>query len=145
MRSATRLFQVLACCLPLAACHESDSRRDRPAPPDTSYRSGPLLLTMEGTSHGIRSAFVTPDFIKAVREQPLLGRTFIAEEHQPKGQPVVVLSHGLWQQRFGSDPAVIGRSVALDGRAYTVVGVMPKGFDTPAGAEAWLPEAGTGR
>lgn len=145
MQAPLRLFQVLACCLSLVACHQIDSRSARPAPPSTSYRAASLLLTTEGASHSISVAFVTPDFIRAVRERPTIGRSFIAEDHQPESQPVVVLSHGLWQQRFGSDPAVIGQGVALDGRAHTVVGVMPKGFDIPAGAEAWLPAAGADR
>ena len=145
MRLPVRVFQVLACCLSMAACHPSDSQRGYPPPPDHSYRTESLLLTTEGTSHSIRGAFVTPEFIKAVRERPLVGRSFMAEEHQPKSQPVVVLSHGLWQQRFGADPAVSGKSVALNGRAHTIVGVMPGGFNIPAGAEAWLPEAGADR
>jgi hypothetical protein len=116
-----------------------------PTSPSTSYRTESLLLTTEDTSQSIRAAFVTPDFIKAVREKPLLGRSFIAEEHRPKGQPVVVLSQGLWQQRFGAESAVIGKSVAFNGRAHTIVGVMPGGFNVPAGADAWLPEVGSDR
>lgn len=141
MRSGMRFFQVLACSLSMFACHQGDSKPDYPAPPNTSYRVESLLLTMNGASHGIRGAFVTPDFIKAVRELPLFGRYFYAEEYQSEYQQVVVLSHRLWQQRLGADPNHIGKALVLNGRAYTIVGVMPKAFNVPEGAEVWLPEA----
>lgn len=137
MRSRITLLQLLVCCLSMVAC---DSQPHYPAPPNTSYRIESLLRTTKDASRSIRGAFVTPDFIKAVREQPLLGRYFVADEYQSKDQQVVVLSHGLWQQEFGSDPAQIGKSLELNGRAYTVVGVMPKAFNVPEGAELWLPE-----
>ena len=145
MRSRMMFFQVLACCLSMIACHQRDSQPDYPAPPNASYRLESLLLTADDTSYSIRCAFVTPDFIKAAREQPMLGRFFVAEEYQAKYQQVVVLSHRLWQQRFGSDPAQIGEPLELNGRAYTVVGIMPKAFNVPEGAEAWLPEAASGK
>lgn len=145
MRTLVMVFQAAACCLAMDACGQSGSRRAYPPPPSGSYRTASTTLTAGGASHSIRAAFVTPEFVKAAREQPLVGRSFVVEEHQAKGQPVVILSHGLWRQRFGADPSVIGKSVALDGRAHTIVGIMPKGFDVPAGAEAWLPEAAPGR
>ncbi len=144
MRSRMTFFQVLACCLSMVACHQSDSQPHYPTPPNTSYRIESLLLTTDDASHSIRGAFVTPDFIKAVRAQPLLGRYFVADEYQSKYQQVVVLSHELWEQRFGSDPAQIGKTLVVNGRAYTVVGVMPKTFNVPEGAEVWLPEAASG-
>ena len=146
MRSLVAFFQLLACCLSMVACSQGDSRRDYPAPPTGSYRTEFVPLTTGGTSNPIRVAFVAPAFFQAVRERPLLGRAFVAEEHQSKNQEgVVILSHGLWQQRFGSDPELIGRSVDLNGRAHKVVGVMPRGFNAPAGSEAWVPEAGSDR
>jgi hypothetical protein len=144
MRLRMMFLQVLACCLSMIACHQSDSQRDYPAPPNTSYRLESLLLTTDDTSHSLRGAFVTPDFIKAVRAQPLLGRYFAAEEYQSKSQKVVVLSHRLWEQRFGSDPTQIGKNVVINERAYTIVGVMPKGFDIPEGADVWLAETASG-
>src|ERR1700730_7270640 len=124
MRSRMTFFQVLACCLSMVACQQNN-QRDYAVPP-TSYRTDSVVLTTNHTSHAIRGAFVTPAFFKAVRDQPLLGRRFAAEEHQSKAQLVVVLSHGLWQERFGSDPNQIGKSVVLNGRAHTIVGVMSK-------------------
>ena len=137
MRLRITFLQVLI-CLSTVAC---DPQPHYPAPPNTSYRVESVLLTTENTSLSIRGAFVTPDFIKAVREQPLLGRYFSIEEYQSKSPQVVVLSHGTWQRRLGSDPAQIGKTLTLNGRAYTVVGVMPQAFNVPDGAELWLPEA----
>jgi len=142
MRSLMAFFQVLACCLSMTAC----SQRDHPVPPTGSYRTESLPLTTGGSSNPVRVAFVTPAFFRVVREHPLVGRAFGAEEHQSGSREgVIILSHGLWQQRFDSAPEMIGRSVELGGRAHTIVGVMPKGFDTPAGSEAWVPEAGPDR
>ncbi|MCP3102949.1 ABC transporter permease [Myxococcus sp. K15C18031901] len=69
----------------------------------------------------------------------LVGRTFGAEQEHPAGQDVVVLSHQLWQQRFGGSPQALGGTVTLDGKPYTVLGVMPPRFDFPPGTDVWLP------
>jgi predicted permease len=75
--------------------------------------------------------------------QPVLGRTFLPEEDQAGAAPVVVLSHRLWQRRFGGEPDIVGQSLTLDGRNYTVIGVMPQGFEFPlfwaTKAEMWAP------
>ncbi len=62
---------------------------------------------------------------------PLMGRAFLPEEDRPGGNRVVILSHGLWQRRFGADPQIIGKSMTLDDQSHTVVGVMPPDFDFP--------------
>ena len=71
---------------------------------------------------------VSASFFPILGIPPALGRTFLPEEDQPDGERVVVLSNGLWQRRFGSDPSVIGRTVSLDRESHTVIGVMPRGF-----------------
>src|SRR3712207_5384331 len=110
MRALMIIFQVLACCLSMFACRPSGSQRDYPAPPSDSYRTESLPLTTEGASNPIRVAFVTPAFFQAVRSMPLMGRSFIAEEHRSKNRDgVVIISHALWQQRFGSDRSLIGK------------------------------------
>jgi putative ABC transport system permease protein len=60
-----------------------------------------------------------------------VGRFFLPEEDRPGGPPVVILSHSLWERRFGGDPSVLGRGITLDGKAYTVVGVLPASFVIP--------------
>ncbi len=77
---------------------------------------------------------VTPDFFRVFGEQPWLGRFFVPEDRE-----AVVLSHDLWRSQFGSDPAVIGRALMLDGKPHRVVGVAPAGFRFPATAQAWTP------
>ena len=75
---------------------------------------------------------------------PALGRTFDATEDQPGHADVVVLSRGLWTRRFGADPAILGRSIRLNGRPHTVLGVMPAGFDPfLAEEQLWAPIAFT--
>jgi putative ABC transport system permease protein len=67
------------------------------------------------------------------------GRVFTNEEDQPGSTPVVVLSHGLWQRRFGADPNIIGETLTFDGRGFTVIGVMPASFLFPGRVEMWTP------
>jgi predicted permease len=71
--------------------------------------------------------------------EPLAGRLFTPDEDRPGGPGVALIAHGLWIRRFGGDRATIGRSLELEGRSYTVVGVMPPGFDMPYSAELWVP------
>lgn len=144
MHTRTTLIQVLTCSLLVVACQTS-SRHHYPAPPSASYRTESLVLTIGDTSQSIRGAFITQEFIKATREQPLLGRQFIDDDHQRGYQQLAVLSYELWQQKFGADPAVIGTSLVVNGTAHTVVGVMPEEFNIPEGAAIWLPEAASGR
>jgi len=85
-------------------------------------------LTGSGEPERIRGRRVSASFFPILGVPPVAGRTFLPEEDQPDGERVVVLSHGLWQRRFASDPDVVGRTVSLDGESYTVIGVMPRGF-----------------
>jgi putative ABC transport system permease protein len=99
-------------------------------------------LTSLGEPERILGAKVTWDFFPLLGVQPSLGRGFLREEDQPGGRQVVLLSHELWQRRFGSDPSVVGSSVNLDGAPHTIVGVIPAGFRFPDDefkAELFLP------
>lgn len=73
--------------------------------------------------------------------KPLNGRTFSPEEDQPGGSRVIVISYGLWQRQFGSNPNLIGQSITLDGENHTVIGIMPADFKFPVQSQAdlWLP------
>jgi predicted permease len=82
---------------------------------------------------------VPVDFFRVFGAKPALGRAFLEQEDRPGGASVAVISNALWQNRFGSDPAAIGKTFTLDGSATTIVGVMPAGFDFPEGAEIWAP------
>ena len=70
---------------------------------------------------------------------PLVGREFTPDEDRPNGPPAVVLSAELWRTSFGADPSAVGQAIALRGESYTVVGIMPDGFETGARADLWTP------
>ncbi|HSM86983.1 MAG TPA: ABC transporter permease, partial [Candidatus Limnocylindrales bacterium] len=83
------------------------------------------------------------NFFSTLGVKPELGRSFTSEEDQPGKNREVVLSHAVWKQQFGSDPQILGKTLSLDGLNYTVIGVMPQGFQMPSGAGLWTPLAFT--
>jgi putative ABC transport system permease protein len=91
---------------------------------------GPQFLT---------AAAVTASFFPLLGVQPAVGRAFRAEEDRPGSEQVVILSYGLWQHKFGSNPAVVGQTIRLDREPARVIGIMPRGFGFPAEAELWMP------
>ncbi len=88
-------------------------------------------LTGDGEPVRLGVAMVTANTFNTLGASPLLGRAFLADEDRPGGPPVAILSYGLWQNRFGGDPGVLGRAIDLDGAVRRVVGVMPRGFALP--------------
>src|SRR5262249_16987158 len=96
-------------------------------------------ITEGGEPERVSGAAVTADYLETIGIAPLLGRRFTQEEDRPGGPNVALLSHGLWQRRFGADRSVIGNSFHLDGASFTVIGVLPQGFDLPYGADLWVP------
>jgi putative ABC transport system permease protein len=98
-------------------------------------------LTGAGEPESVIGYRFSAGFFGILGVPPQLGRTFRPEEDRPGHDRVVVLSHALWQRRFGGDPAVLGRAVTLDGESYTVIGVMPAGFAHPPRVELWTPLA----
>jgi predicted permease len=92
---------------------------------------GGFTLTGGAEPERILGARVSADLFPLLGVEPTLGRAFLPEEDQAGGPRAVILSHGLWQRRFGSDAALIGKSLTLDGERFTVVGVMPPGFQFP--------------
>ncbi len=100
-------------------------------------------LTGAGESVRLSSTLVTHSFFRVLGVEPRLGREFSQAEDRPKGPRVAILSDALWKQRFDADRNIVGRVIALDGDAYTVVGVMPPEFEFPenGNAEILLPFA----
>jgi putative ABC transport system permease protein len=85
-------------------------------------------------------AWVTPDFFQVLGVRPALGRTFLQEEDQRGGDVnKAVLSNALWRSKYGGDPQILGRRIRLRQTIYTVVGVMPPGFQFPSRASLWAP------
>ena len=84
--------------------------------------------------------YVSAGFFDALGAQAMYGRTFAPEEGQADRQQVVVLKHSLWQRRFGADPNIVNQSIRLNGKSFTVIGVMPSEFNYPFnGGEMWAP------
>ena len=103
------------------------------------YRRQSYNLTGSGEPERLVAGQVSADLFTVLRVNAGSGRIFTNAEDQPGVPPVVVLSHGLWQRRFGGDPGIIGQNLTLDGRSFTVIGIMPSGFLFPSRAEMWTP------
>jgi len=88
----------------------------------------------------VRSAYCTASLMPTLGVSPAMGRWYTNDEDRPDGPNVVVISHGLWQGAFGADPAILGRSIRVDGEQREVIGVMSPGFAFPVpGVEVWVP------
>src|SRR5215475_9544800 len=93
------------------------------------YAETALNLSERGQTERVNGLQVSGNYFSALRVAPALGRGFLLdEERKPDAHPVAVLSYGLWQRRFGADPAVVGRDISLNGQGHTVVGVAPPEF-----------------
>ena len=101
--------------------------------------SGLTLVADDGRAETLPAARVSANFFQTFGVAPLLGRDFRPDEELVAGPRVVILSHKLWQGRFGGDPAVVGRALRTDDGAVTVLGVMPPDFKVPSYAGAWVP------
>ena len=96
-------------------------------------------LTGSGEPERLQGQAATGNFFQALGVNPALGRTFLLENEEPGRDQVAVLSHKLWQRRFGGDPSLIGKTVSLDGKSFEVIGVMPASFNFPRDSELWTP------
>jgi putative ABC transport system permease protein len=113
------------------------------------YTDAGFNLATGNEAEHIRGVPASAEYFQVLGVLPSLGREFLAEEDRGEGQRVAILSHELWMRRFGGDPAVIGRKILLSGDAYTVIGLMPAGFDPRANSElnpgiradVWVPLA----
>ena len=96
------------------------------------FCSDTFNLTGVDQPEQLTAARVSSNFLQTVSVHPALGRDFLPEEDREGAKPVVLLSYGLWQRRFGGNPNVVGSALTLDSGAYTVIGVLPAGLDLPA-------------
>ena len=87
----------------------------------------------------IRAAFATADLFSLLDAHPLMGRLFRPTDDRVGYDPIAVISYGLWQRRYGGDPAIVGKAIELDSSPYTVVGVLPQGFHYPGETDLWMP------
>ncbi|MBS1812976.1 MAG: ABC transporter permease, partial [Acidobacteria bacterium] len=105
------------------------------------YRWWGVNLTSNGNPERMQGFLVTANMLDALGMPPMLGRNFKAEENEPGKDSVAILSYGLWQRRFGSDPSIVGKTIQINGEARTVIGVMPAEFNFPRGMEILSPLA----
>ena len=104
-----------------------------------------VLLTGQDDAERIRTSLVTPNFFQTLGVTPAMGRSFYEEEAVLGGPQVAVMSHDYWQGRMGADPAILGRTLTLDGEPTEIVGVMPAGFEFQTRVQLWVPaRAGEG-
>ncbi|MGA7930874.1 MAG: ABC transporter permease, partial [Candidatus Sulfotelmatobacter sp.] len=102
----------------------------------SAYRTDDFTLTGVSEPAHLTGAVVSANTLSLLGVAPAMGRDFTSDEDTPSanGRPVI-LSYSLWQERFGSDPNIVGRSVTLSGQPFTVAGVMPAGFQFPVQAD----------
>jgi putative ABC transport system permease protein len=106
----------------------------------SAISGGTANLTGAGDPVALPAMQVSPDFLSVLRISPAIGRSFLPQEGLPGQEHVAIVSFGLWQSRFGSDPKILGRKIIVDGEPTTVVGVMPAGFTLPKNrADIWTP------
>jgi putative ABC transport system permease protein len=102
------------------------------------YAEQSPTLTLGDRAEAVTGYSVSSGFFRVLGLKPWLGRWFLAEDDRSPGPSSVVLSHGLWQRAFGGRPDIIGRPAIFDGEPFTVVGVVPAGFEFPEKTEAWF-------
>src|SRR5688572_8736493 len=96
-------------------------------------------LTIDRTPLRLQGAYVTENFFATVGVKPLLGRDFTAADNAIEAPRVAIISHASWQTQFNGNPNILGQGVRINGRAATVIGVMPPGFAFPTQEQIWLP------
>jgi putative ABC transport system permease protein len=106
-----------------------------------AYTGWQPTLTGREDPEAVLASAISNNMFSLLGVEPALGRSFRPEEDQPGGERVVLLSHGLWQRKFGGDRSIVGKPVLLNGESFTAIGVMPAGFKPPfiPRAELWRP------
>ncbi|MDQ3171284.1 MAG: ABC transporter permease [Acidobacteriota bacterium] len=100
-----------------------------------TYGGENLVLTGTGEPEEVEVTFLNPSTLPTFGVSPVVGRAFVERDFEASAEPVVLISHAIWQSRFGADPDISGKPVELGGTAYTIVGVMPRRFALPMGSD----------
>lgn len=109
-----------------------------PEPPEDSYTMRPATLMVDDSEHAVELAEVDARFFPATVVLPMLGRLFRETEFESDERKTAILSYALWQDAFAENPMVIGTDVDIDSVTFTVVGIVPRGFDSPPDADVWV-------
>jgi len=109
---------------------------------DMAALKGNLMnLTGDGPAEEVEVKLATANFFPLLGVRPVIGRTFLPEEDQAGAGKAVLLSQGLWIRRYNGSPEIVGKRILMSGESYTVVGVLPPGFDFPDRVDVWVPLA----
>src|SRR5438270_8248042 len=104
------------------------------------YLSGSTInVTYKNNPQRYTGGYVTDDFFKIIGVSPVMGRDFTAEDNKPGAEKVTILGDEIWRRDFGADPNIVGQSVRINGKAATIIGVMPPNFKFPFSEELWTP------
>jgi putative ABC transport system permease protein len=106
-----------------------------------AYTTASFNLTGSGEPERVTGGRTTAELFSILRVQPVVGRSFVADEMRPGSGHVAMVSYGMWQRRWGGDPQAVGTSIELNAEAYTVVGILPKNFRSPSDIDVWTPLA----
>ncbi len=118
--------------IPLSVADFLDWRANNQAfEPPVAFATSGFNLTGQEAPEQLVGAIVTADFFSTLGAKPALGRTFLPEEDRPGATPAIVVSQAMWQRRLSGDPHAIGQTLTLNGRTFTIVGVMPPDFYFP--------------
>src|SRR5581483_2543379 len=126
--------------IPISAAEYYDLRRARFLSGVGIYENGTAALQGERAER-VKAGYATGSFFSVLGVQPRAGRVFTEEEDKQGGGDSVILSAGAWQKRFGGDPDVLGKTLTVDGKPHTIVGVLPAGFRWEVENDLWLPFA----
>jgi putative ABC transport system permease protein len=104
------------------------------------YLSGSTInVTYKNNPQRYTGAYVTEDLFKIIGVSPIMGRDFTAEDNKPGAEKVTILGYEIWKRDFNADPNIVGQGVRINGKAATVIGVMPPGLKFPVSDELWVP------
>src|SRR5947208_12601409 len=104
------------------------------------YLSGSTInVTYKNNPQRYTGAYITEDLFKIIGVSPIMGRDFTADDNKPGAEKVAILGHEIWKRDFNGDPNIVGQSVRINGKAATIIGVMPPNFKFPFSDQLWVP------
>jgi putative ABC transport system permease protein len=126
--------------IPTAQDYEDLKNAQRSFTLMAGYLSGSTInVTYNNNPQRYTGGYVTEDFFKIIGVSPIMGRDFTAADNNPGAEKVVILGYEIWKRDFNGDPNIVGQSVRVNGKAATIIGVMPPNFKFPVSEELWTP------
>jgi putative ABC transport system permease protein len=126
--------------IPTAQDYEDLKKAQQSFETMAGYLSGSTInVTYRNNPQRYTGGYVTDDFFKIIGVSPIMGRDFTAADNRPGAEKVAILGHEIWKRDFDADPHIVGQSVRMNGKAATIIGVMPPNFKFPVSEELWTP------